>query len=96
VTGRRRSARYGFWRPSKAAAIDLLHLQRVGLDAVEAAHINGHHVSAVARPFATGKRLDAAGRAKQVVDDVLVELIVGQIVFAGDKLEITGRRKGQQ
>src|ERR1700687_6392701 len=69
-----------------AAAVDLLHLERVRIDAVEAADIDGHHLRC-ARPFAAREGLDAAGRAEQVVDVVLVELAIRRRALAGCQRE---------
>src|SRR5437868_4845245 len=50
---------------SKTLAVDFLHRQLVGIDAVDAADIDRNHLGAV-RPLAAGERLDAAGRAEQM------------------------------
>ena len=42
------------------------------------------------RPDAARERLDAATLAEQVMDDVLVELVVGQDVVALIELELSG------
>ena len=53
-------------------------------------------MATISTPFvlAARERLDAAGRAEQVIDGVLVELILGQRGLAGEQLEILRRYEG--
>src|SRR5690349_20486653 len=101
---RYRTWRYGTARPAEraacgavlgAAAVEVLDLQLLGIDAIEAAHVDrGHRLAA--RAGAARERLDAAGLAERVVNDVLVELVVGQLVLALLELELLDRRERQQ
>ena len=54
----------------KAASVDFLYLQRIYINIVETANIDRDHIGAVSPP-ASRERLDTAGRAEQIVDDVL-------------------------
>ena len=74
-------------RRLETPTVDLLHCQLVGIDVVDAAHVDRHHLRTV-RPLAARKRLDAAGRAEQVMDVVPVELVFGGRAFALQQLEV--------
>src|SRR5450432_28868 len=75
-----------------AAPVELRDVQRVELDAVEAAHIDGDVVAAVAA-LAAREGLDAARGAEEVVDGVLIEFVVGERVLAGEQREL---RRGHE
>ena len=51
------------------------------IDAIETAHVDGDHRASV-RIVALRERSNAAGRAKQVMNDMLVELVVRQRLAA--------------
>src|SRR5262249_23057458 len=69
--------------------------ERVRIDVVEAPDIDRDHLAAV-RPLAAREGLDTAGRAEEMMDDVLVELKIGRRAFACEQLEIARRGKGEQ
>src|SRR5262245_28274064 len=79
----------------KTRAIEFLHRELLGVDALEAAHVEHHHVSA-ARSLAVGVRLDAARLAEWMVDRTLVELILRHLILAREKLEVRQRNGGEQ
>ena len=78
----------------QTGAVEFPHPELICVDAVEAAHVEHDHVFAT-RPFAIGVRLDAAGGAKRVMDCALVELVVRDRVFAGEKFEVGHWNGGQ-
>src|SRR6478672_2805245 len=68
--------RRALWPTLQAAPVELHHLEFVGIDAVEAAHVDHHHVIAAA-PLAIGVGLYPAGCAEEMMDDAFVELEIG-------------------
>src|SRR5512144_1614401 len=72
---------------SQARAVEFLHLELLNVDAVQAAHVEHHHVPA-AGPFAVGVGLDAARLAEWMMDRALVEPVVGHFIFARQQLEV--------
>src|SRR5262245_27179261 len=76
-------------------AVEFLHLELLGVDVVQTAHVEHHHVFA-ARPLAVGVRLDATRLAEGMVDRALVELIVRHLILAREKLEVRHRDGGEQ
>jgi probable HAF family extracellular repeat protein len=79
---------------SAAAAVEVLHGQRRRVQLVEATRVDRHHRSARALP--ASERAHAAHFAKQMVDVLLAELVVGQEVLTLLELERVGRHERQQ
>ena len=77
---------------SVRSPVEVLDGELVELDAIEAADVHGDRIGTVPA-LATGERFDAAGAAEQVMDDVSVELVVGDGVFSRDQSE---RRRGHE
>src|ERR1051326_1063626 len=75
----------------QTAAVELHDLEALRVDAVEAAHVDHHHVVAAAS-LAVGVRLDAAGGAKWVMDGALVELKIRHGIRARQEPEICAVR----
>ena len=64
------------------------------IDAIETAYIYRDALIPLSiRAAAEGS--DSAGFAEKMMDQLFVELIVGQIGFAGSQFELIGRNKGQ-
>ena len=72
---------------SHASSIQRRHLQLRKFDAVDAAHIQRHHIAAIGLLTAR-KDVDAAIDAELVVDRVLVEEVFLQILLAGAELKV--------
>src|SRR5262245_23027675 len=68
-------------------AIEFLHYELLGVDAVQATHIEHHHVFA-ARALAVSVGLDAAGLAELMMNRVLVELVLGHFILARHQFEV--------
>jgi len=64
-------------RRSGAAAVIGRDRYRPEIDVVEASHIDRHHRRTVRRA-AAAEGADAAGRAEEMVDAAMVELVVGK------------------
>src|SRR5262245_40731246 len=82
-------------RVSETRTVEFLHLELLSVDAVQATHVEHHHVFA-ARPLTVGVRLDAARLAEGMVDRALAELIVRHLILAREKLEVRHRDGGEQ
>ena len=68
---------------SQARAVEFLHLELLDVDAVQAAHVEHHHVPA-AGALAVSVGLDATRFAEWMMNRALVELVVGHPVrFSG-------------
>src|SRR5947209_5062892 len=67
-------------RRSELLAVEVLDLQRRGIDVVEAARVHRHHRAI--GPLAAGEGPDAAGFTEYVMDSLPVELVIGQRVLA--------------
>src|SRR5205814_540348 len=74
----------------EALTVDRGDGQRPGIHVGETAHVDRHHGLAVPG-LAAPERLDAAGFAEQVADHHLVELVLGELIFTGDQVELLGR-----
>jgi hypothetical protein len=83
------------WPSLEVSALEWDDWKSADIDVIQATDIDGDRITAVWRLAAT-KRAHAAMAAKQVVDDVLVELVVGQVVSAGLQLELICAREGPQ
>src|SRR5262245_48145357 len=73
-------------------AVERRWLERGGVDVAETAHVDGEHLLSVRR-LAARERADAAGRAEQVMDRLLAELIVGDRVLALQQPELRRRHE---
>src|SRR5262245_1796189 len=82
-------------RVLETRTVEFLHLELLSVDAVQATHVEHHHIPA-AWAFAVSVRLDATRLAEWVVDRALVELIVRHFILAGEQLEIGSRDGGEQ
>src|SRR5688572_15580582 len=80
---------------SKAAAVVVVHRDRVQVDVLQAAHVDRGHRLAL-RVDALAERMDAAGRAEAVLDDVAVEGVGGQRVGAAGDLQPGAGHEPQQ
>ena len=70
-------------------------VERVEVDAVEAAHVEGDHLRAV-RTRAACERPTPQVEQNMVVDDLPIELVVGQRVAAALQAEVVLGHEGQQ
>src|SRR3712207_3852319 len=80
---------------SEVAAIEGHRADRVQVDAVEAAHIDGHGLGPV-RHGTAREGFHAAARAEQVADRLAAELVLRQRVLARPQLEPRGRDEGPE
>ena len=67
---------------SDVPAIERMRIQLTGFNAVEAVRVDGRHGRAVGS-LGIREALNSACLAKQVVDFMLVEEILGQVILAG-------------
>jgi hypothetical protein len=79
---------------SDIPAIEMMRTQFARFNAVEAVRVDGGHGRAV-WCLGIGEALNSTCLAKQVVDFMLVEEILGQVRLAGQKRELVPRREGQ-
>src|SRR4051812_24462884 len=77
-----------------ALAVEVLDAQPCQVDVVETAGVDRHHRPV--RALAARKRTDAAALAEQVMDHLLVELVVGQRLFALLQRERVNRNEREQ
>src|SRR4051794_20323518 len=75
---------------SETPTVDLRHLERARLHALQAAHVDGDHRRAIAL-FPAREGLNSAPRAEKVVDVHLVELVVDEPFVAREEFELVGR-----
>ena len=76
--------------PLQAGTIEFFHRELIRVDAVEATHVDHDHVFAT-RFLAVGVRLDAAGRAEWMMNNMFVELEIRHRDVARDQLEVRCR-----
>src|SRR5262245_39099327 len=81
--------------PLQIGAAKFPYFELIRVDAVKATHVQHDHVFAT-RALAISVRLVAAGLAERGMNRALVELIVGHVILAGEKLEIGPCNGGQQ
>src|SRR5947209_18883285 len=80
--------------PLHAPPIDRRHCELCEFDAVDAADVERHHLSAVGLA-AAGEHLDPAVDTELVPDDVLVEEVFLQIFLAGAQHKAGRRHEGE-
>src|SRR5690554_2905533 len=68
------------------APLEPLHREREDVDTIERAGVHGHHGAVGA--FAAREGFDAAALAEEMMDDVAVELIIVEALFAAFELEL--------
>jgi len=80
---------------SKRPAVEMLHLNFFQVDSIETTNINCRHPIAF-RIDTFAKRMDAAGRAKAMFNDMLVERVGADIVFRRNQAHLIARHKPQE
>lgn len=78
----------------EGSSVDRGNLERFEIKIFKAADVDGFDLVATA-VLTCRKRRDAACFAERMVDDLLVEMIVGERIFARNQLELIGRNKRQ-
>src|SRR5689334_9139795 len=81
--------------PLPAPAVERHGFERTDIDALEAPHIDRDHRRAVGLG-AVREGFDTTDRAELVVNDLLVELILGEILGAGAQRKLLRRDKGEE
>src|SRR4051812_19360077 len=83
------------YRRLHALAVEWCDTERLDVDAVEAADVDCHHVAAVGS-LALRERSHTAITTERMMEDFLVELVVGEIVAARAQRKTGGRNECPQ